>query len=253
MTRGSWGWVHAVALALCVSSVAALFARAVPRARDAGARDQQARAEIAALSAELARLQSPEAERAGEISGVADAAERQAQGFAEWLLRRESPSGGDQDADAIAADLASRIGQSRESLKALFPSRDLPSAEQAFRFATARDLLQNAAAAGVRQIVFLIFPEEPSRERASDYGPTLPSRLVRLEYMASYEAHRALVLELLGRRDRGPFYAFDALALERAPAAQPTTAARPPEGPAEPLVRATLTLRRVLPVPRSGP
>ncbi|HKD99681.1 MAG TPA: hypothetical protein VKE69_01620 [Planctomycetota bacterium] len=235
------GTVAAVALLVLATggAAAAMFERVGPRAKHAATREAALRAQLDALRGEMRVVDDPGVAGVAARRAEAASAARQERELAETLLRLEAPSGGGRD-DAetrFLEELAIRTGKHAAALRPLLPARDVEESEAAVQLATTRDLTLAATIAGVRDLVFVRYPPERDRDRASRFGELLPTRLAWMEYVAPYENHRAFVDGLLRRRQRGPFYTLDEISLE-------------PVGPGA--VRANVRLRRVLPAPGGG-
>ncbi len=231
---------------------AALALRTAPRAREAGRREAAMRTEIADLRASVAPLLALRPESLATTAAAAQRGRAEARELAARLHRQEPRLVGDADSesDRLVETLAKRFQTSATSMRALLPPSDLPPQEAAFRLGTTRDLALAAADAGIRSLVFIRFPDPSGDDERERYSAWLPSRPVRMECLGPAEAHRSFLLGLMRRRERGPFYALDAVTLEPADRERSWVGeGAGPDADGTGAVRAQLSLRRVQPMP----
>ena len=143
-------------------------------------------------------------------------------------------------------------------LEALLPPASMPAAVANDRIGTIGDLALAAFDAGVGDLIYVVFPDEPASASKEIFGEWLPTRPVKLEYKATYAAHRAFLQGLLRRRDRGPFYTVDSIDVARPSALRRAKSDDPAAGDgadtsyraeSSEILVAKVTLRRILPRP----
>jgi hypothetical protein len=260
---GRQGFVLGTLLAaVAAACVAILWLRIVPRARATALQNDVNLAEIEELHRLAREPRQAHSQESDAAAMKAKNAEESARKFAERLalLDPSFGSGGTSDRARLVQELAAKKSKPASVIEALMPPPDTPAPEAGFRLGVIGDLANAAFDAGVEDLVYVIFPGSAATPSAELFGAYLPTRAVKLEYRASYAAHRALLQGILRRRDRGPFYTLDALEISRNVASgdgglsssAPASRESNPNyraGAAELLV-AKVTLRRILPSPR---
>lgn len=116
-----------------------------------------------------------------------------------------------EDRQRWVQQVATKSGRAPEIFKSLLPADELPEQEGAFQFVTTADLVGAAAAAGIQDFGYVVFPKGGGAPPFARFGDSIAARWVRMEYDTNYSRHRDFTKTLLRRRDRGPFYTFEKL------------------------------------------
>jgi hypothetical protein len=247
--------------AVAAASLGVVAFRIVPRARRTAAADAKNRAELQLLGEEALNPKQAQSKESDAAAGHAKSAEENARKFADRLALLDpiAGGGGADDRARLVQELAAKTGKPAVELEALLPPASMPAAVANDRIGTIGDLALAAFDAGVGDLIYVVFPDEPASASKEIFGEWLPTRPVKLEYKATYAAHRAFLQGLLRRRDRGPFYTVDSIDVARPSALRRAKSDDPAAGDgadtnyraeSSEILVAKVTLRRILPSSR---
>lgn len=229
-----------------------LLLNVLPAARESAQLEKEVTAAIRANDARGRAIAQPAGDE-NPLATEARAAAR-AEFLRGWLQARDASADAatPEAREQWAQEMAAHSGRSAQIFRALLPSAELPDAAQTAQFAMTRDLVATAIANGVLDVEFVVFTDSEPAVALERFGASIATRSVRIEYVASFESHQKFIKSLMRRRDRGPFYALDAMQLSAADAESMTLLRRSgiatDNGAA--IVRASLDLRRVFGVAR---